>query len=140
EVRFTLGPKPGRRRPPAEAAGTIRFALRRGGVVCERPPVSPATVAPAAAANAEGWRLRPLLEALVRRGGGGVQGQLLAYRVFLRVPAELLDRAGLHSLNLVEDDFVIREPELYAAIRRSMREVAGFEDDTPAAPTTCSVS
>lgn len=140
EVRFTCGPKAGRRRPPVEVPGTIRFKMNRSGVTCERRPAAQPHAEPADPAVTGGWRLRPLLDAIVRRGGGGVQGQLLAYRVFLRVPAELLDRAGLHSLNLVDDDFVVREPELYAAIRRSMREVAGFEDDTPAAPMACSLT
>ncbi len=134
EIRFTCKAK--KRARPTEAAGTVRFAVRRSGVTCERPPAPP----PASVVPAEGWRLRPLLDAIVRRGGGGVQGQLLAYRVFLRVPAELLDRAGLHSLNLAEADFVIRDAELHAAIRRSMCEVAGMADDSPAEPASCTVS
>jgi hypothetical protein len=136
EIRFTCGSKGRRVRVQAEPEAAIRFAVRRSGVVAVRRnddggqnPVP-----------AEGWRLRPLLDAIVRRGGGGVQGQLLAYRVFLRVPAELLDRAGLHSLNLAEADFVIRDAELHAAIRRSMCAVAGMADDSPAEPASCTVS
>ena len=136
EIRFTCGPKGHRVRAQAEPDAAIRFAVCRSGVVAVRrnddrgPDPAPA----------EGWRLRPLLDAIVRRGGGGVTGQLLAYRVFLRVPAELLDRAGLHSLNFAEADFVIRDAELYAAIRRSMCEVAGMADDSPAEPASCTVS
>lgn len=136
EIRFTCSSKGHRVRAQAEPEAAIRFAVRRSGVVAVRrngdggPNPAPA----------EGWRLRPLLDAIVRRGGGGVQGQLLAYRVFLRVPAELLDRAGLHSLNLAEADFVIRDAELHAAIRRSMCEVAGMADDSPAEPASCTVS
>ena len=137
EICFTCKAK--KRAPrPAESAATVRFAVRRSGVTCERRPAEAET--PASAAPAEGWLLRPLLDAIVRRGGGGVAGQLLAYRVFLRVPVELLDRAGLHSLNLAGTDYVIRDVELYAAIRRSMCEVAGMADDSPAAPVSCTVS
>ncbi len=124
EIHFRLGPPAGRRPRVADSAGLIRFALRRAAAV----PVAGASARVVATAVQEkAWPLRPIIDAILRHGGGGVSGQLLAYRVFLRVPADLLDRAGLHSLNLVADDFLLRDPELYAALSQSIRDVAGLD-------------
>jgi hypothetical protein len=126
EIRILIAADGSRRRPPADPAGLIRLALRRSPFAPVRTSAAPHATA-AAPATTVGWPLRPILDAIGRKGGGGVTGQLLAYRVFLRIPADLLDRAGLHSLNLADNGFTIRDPELYAALRRSAREVAGVE-------------
>ena len=126
EIRFSVAPPHGRRPPPVESSQLIRVTLRRDSVA---PRADVAACPPPAGAESGCWRLRPILDAIVCHGGGGVSGQLLTYRVFLRVPAELLDQAGLHSLNFVDDDFIIRDPELHAAIIKSMREVAGLEGE-----------
>ena len=134
EIRFALA-APERRRP--EPRHLIRFALRRTGA-----PRSASALPEAPAPAAAGWRLRPILDAISRHGGGNVTGQLLAYRVFLGIPAELLDRAGLYSLSLTENDFTIHDSEFYAALRRSVREVAGIEIETiagAAAPAASSL-
>jgi hypothetical protein len=124
EIRFSVGPAQGRRSPPDESRHLIRFSLRRASVATG---TDAAALSPPLGTESGSWRLRPILDAIVRHGGGGVPGQLLTYRVFLRVPAELLDQAGLHSLNLTDDAFTIHNPELHAAILKSMREVAGLE-------------
>lgn len=124
EIRFRIAPPTGRRPRVAEPAGLIRVALRRAAVAPDS--AAPAAVV-ASASQEKAWPLRPIIDAILRHGGGGVSGQLLAYRVFLRVPADMLDRAGLHSLNLVADDFLIRDPELYESLCRSLREVAGLD-------------
>lgn len=85
-----------------------------------------------------GWKLRPLLQSIIARGGGGTPGHLLVYRVFLQVPSELMVRAGLHTLSLADETYTIRDPDLYRAIATSMRDVAGialpeFELADPAA-------
>ncbi len=85
-----------------------------------------------------GWKLRPLLQSIIARGGGGTPGHLLVYRVFLQVPSELMVRAGLHTLSLADETYTIRDPDLYRAIAISMRDVAGialpeFELADPAA-------
>jgi len=128
EIRILVAAPGVRRRPPADPAGLIRLSLRRSPFAPVRADVAPTTPS-AAPAPAAGWPLRPILDAIGRKGGG-VVGQLLAYRVFLRVPADLLDRAGLHSLSLADNGFIIRDPELYAALCRSAREVAGVEVST----------
>ena len=128
EIRILVAAPGVRRRPPTDPAGLIRLSLRRSPFAPVR-TVAASTVPSAAPAPTAGWPLRPILDAIGRKGGG-VVGQLLAYRVFLRVPADLLDRAGLHSLSLADNGFIIRDPELYAALCRSAREVAGVEVST----------
>ena len=128
EIRILVAAPGVRRRPPTDPAGLIRLSLRRSPFAPVR-AVAASTVPSAAPAPTAGWPLRPILDAIGRKGGG-VVGQLLAYRVFLRVPADLLDRAGLHSLSLADNGFIIRDPELYAALCRSAREVAGVEVST----------
>lgn len=59
--------------------------------------------------------------------GGGVEGQLLVYQVFLRVPFQLLHDEGIKSLQLVDEKTVIRNPELHAAIVKAAKDVAGIE-------------
>ncbi len=73
-----------------------------------------------------GWRLRPLLDAIIARSGG-LAGQFLVYRIFLRLPAELVAAAGIKSLSLVSDDFKIYDPQLREAICEAAREMAGLE-------------
>ena len=128
EIRILVAAPGVRRRPPTDPAGLIRLSLRRSPFAPVRTDAA-STVPSVAPAPTAGWPLRPILDAIGRKGGG-VVGQLLAYRVFLRVPADLLDRAGLHSLSLADNGFIIRDPELYAALCRSAREVAGVEVPT----------
>lgn len=84
--------------------------------------------APAAAStDTPGLRLRPILDAIGAKAGGGVAGQLLVYRVFLQIPTELMQAAGIHSLNLVDDHFTLTHPELRAALAETARRHAGVE-------------
>jgi hypothetical protein len=80
-----------------------------------------------------GLRLRPVLDAIGAKAGGGVAGQLLVYRVFLQIPTELMRAAGLNSLNLVDDQFTLRHPELRAALADTARRHAGVDIEALAA-------
>jgi len=97
-------------RRQARDAGLIRFTVRK------TPPPS----------SAAAWKLRPILNAIVEKGGGGLTGQLLAYRVFLGIPAEITSAAGLSSLSLVNDDFTVTDPRLMDALTTAARTVAGL--------------
>jgi uncharacterized protein (DUF433 family) len=79
---------------------------------------------------APGLRLRPILDAIGAKAGGGVAGQLLVYRVFLQIPTELMQAAGIHSLNLVDDHFTLNHPELRAALAETARRHAGVDIET----------
>ncbi len=104
---------------PARPAPAISFSIDS-----TRQTTSPA---PATPAPAGGLRLRPVLDAIGAKAGGGVAGQLLVYRVFLQIPTELMQAAGLHSLNLVDDQFTLRHPELRAALADTARRHAGVD-------------
>ena len=80
-----------------------------------------------------GLRLRPVLDLIGAKAGGGIAGQLLIYRVFLQIPTELMHAAGIHSLNLVDDAFTLHHPALIAALAESARRHAGVDIDALAA-------
>jgi hypothetical protein len=103
---------------PARPAPAISFSIN---------PSRPAAPVSAPAAPTDGLRLRPVLDAIGAKAGGGVAGQLLVYRVFLQIPTELMQAAGLHSLNLVDDHFTLRHPELRAALADTARRHAGVD-------------
>lgn len=79
------------------------------------------------ASAAPGLRLRPVLDAIGAKAGGGIAGQLLVYRVFLQIPTELMHAAGIHSLSLVDDEFTLSHPELRAALADTARRHAGID-------------
>ncbi len=81
-----------------------------------------------------GLRLRPILDAIGAKAGGGVAGQLLVYRIFLQIPTALMQAAGLHSLSLVDDQFTLHHPELRAALAETARRQAGVDIEALAAP------
>jgi hypothetical protein len=87
---------------------------------CERPMA-------AAATSHDAMKLRPVIQAIETKGGGGISGQLLVYRVFLRVPFGSLYDEGITSLKLVDDESAVRNPDLKAAILQAAREIAGVE-------------
>lgn len=74
-----------------------------------------------------GRLLRPMLEQIENIKGGGVEGQLLVYQVFLRVPYQLLHDEGIKALHFVDERTVIQNPALHAAIVKAAKEVAGIE-------------
>ena len=113
----------------APAAVNLRIAATRSPAAAAPPP---RTDAPAAAST-DGLRLRPILEAIGAKAGGGVAGQLLVYRVFLQIPTELMHAAGIHSLSLVDDQFTLRHPELRAALADTARRHAGVDIEALAA-------
>lgn len=74
-----------------------------------------------------GCLLRPILSKIENIKGGGVEGQLLVYQVFLRVPFQMLHDEGIKSLQLVDDKTRISNPELHAAIVKAAKEVTGID-------------
>ena len=95
--------------------------------------IGPATRAAAPAGHPhplpDGTRLRPIIDAITAKAGGGIAGQLLVYRVFLQIPTELMHAAGLHSLNLVDDNFKIPNAAFRAALATAARRHADVDID-----------
>lgn len=80
----------------------------------------------AAAPGAGAWPIRPVLEAIRRKAGeDAMLSQLLAYRVFLRVPAQLLEESGIRSVSLIDPNLMITSPALREALAKSLQEVTG---------------
>jgi hypothetical protein len=50
-------------------------------------------------------------------------GQLLAYRVFLRVPPEILQSEEIVSIHLVDDTSIVRSESLQKAISSAVHEI-----------------
>lgn len=109
-VAFTITNDKARIERKAAAAMTITFRIS-----------APAKETPSA------WRLRPLLQAIEQKGGGGLPGQLLVYRVFIHVPADLMHAAGIQSISLVDDNVVIRDRAFYDSLCQAAHAVASID-------------
>jgi hypothetical protein len=107
------------------SAPVVRFRIGR-------PAAENQAVVPPARTSG-GMKLRPILDAIGAKAGGGVAGQLLVYRVFLQIPTELMQAAGLHSLSLVDDNYTLSHPGLRAALADTARLHAGIDIESLAA-------
>lgn len=85
------------------------------------------SISPPGGGQANGRLLRPLLEQIANIKGGGVEGQLLVYQVFLRVPYQLLHDEGIKALHFVDERTVIQTSSLHAAIVKAAKDVAGID-------------
>lgn len=104
----------------------VSFTLRKSGsrvaaVVPPMPPPPP--VLPRA------WLIKPLLDFVRAKAGGGSLGQLAVYRTFLKVPQELLKASKVEQLDLDSPDIQISDVTLLNAIRKGATEVLGVGDD-----------
>jgi hypothetical protein len=78
-------------------------------------------------ATAGGYRLKTIMEKIGILRGGGVEGDFLVYQVFVRVPYQLLHKEGIRSLDLVNNNTMIQNEELYLAIVKATKEVTGVQ-------------
>ncbi len=133
-------PAPEARRAPASPTrvAPVSFRISSSNTAARRPALSlrvardgfVAASAPAEPPSRTGvWKLRPVLDAIGGKAGGGVAGQLLIYRVFLNIPTELMHAAGLHSLSLVKSDFTVTHPGFRAALAEAARRHADVDID-----------
>jgi hypothetical protein len=74
------------------------------------------TAAPSAPVKRGPMRLSAVVDFLLNAAGHSSVGQLLVYRVFLRVPPELLQRAEIETVQLKNDNSLIRDESLQEAI------------------------
>lgn len=76
-----------------------------------------------------GMPIRPLLDFIVQRAGGSsvpkLLQQLAVYRVFRKVPNELVLAGNLPSLSLTDANFELQNKELYDAIVHAIEETFG---------------
>jgi hypothetical protein len=71
------------------------------------------------------YKLRPILAQIEKLCGGGIEGDLLVYQVFLRIPLNLLRAEGISSLHIVDDQTSFDSPALLEAIMSATKEVTG---------------
>ena len=69
-------------------------------------------------------RLSAVVDYITSLVGNTSLGQILVYRVFLRVPPELLQAEEIASIHLVNDTSLIRSEALQKAIANAVSEVA----------------
>lgn len=126
------GPSPAAPVPPGFAAG--QPATRAAAPAAASQPVAPRPQPQPAVPPAQkqtqlpqGQQLKPLVDAIIAKAGGGTKGQLAVYRVFLKVPSHMLAAAGLGKLSLIDQTVVIRDSELWTNIVRAAQEVAGLD-------------
>ncbi|HSI85548.1 MAG: hypothetical protein ACAI35_01425 [Candidatus Methylacidiphilales bacterium] len=138
--------------PPPKQAPVKPSFVPRAGVTSMRPPSPAAPISPGfgpqgsartpnsapmsdsaddasvpATFPVDGQKLKPLVDAIVNKAGGGTKGQLAVYRVFLKVPSDLLKAAGVGKLSLIDQNAAIKDPVLWETILRATMEVAGLE-------------
>jgi hypothetical protein len=68
-------------------------------------------------------RLSAIVDYIVSLGDTIQLGQLLAYRVFLRVPPEVLQSEDIVSIHLVDDTSIVRSGALQQAIADAVHEI-----------------
>ena len=68
-------------------------------------------------------RLKAVVDFIVSQVGNSSLGQLVVYRVFLRVPPQLLQAEDIASVHLLNDQSVVKTEDLKQAIASSVMEV-----------------
>jgi len=94
-----------------------------------KPVAAPASITPppisAPVTKSHGpMRLNAVVDYITSLVGNTALGQILVYRVFLRIPPELLQAEEIASVHLVNDTSLIRSEALQKAIAQAVNEVA----------------
>jgi hypothetical protein len=72
------------------------------------------------------FKLQPIISQIEKLSKGGIEGSVLAYQVFLKVPAKLLRDEGIESFHLVDADTEFTNQRLCQAIIRATTEITGY--------------
>jgi hypothetical protein len=83
--------------------------------------VEPVMESPVIARRA--MRLSAIVDYIISLAESIPLGQLLAYRIFLRVPPEILQSEDIVSIHLVDDTSLIRTETLQKAIASAVQEI-----------------
>ena len=96
--------------------------------------LKPGAAAPHIAVGITGYKLKPLFDFIIDKAGGDalpkVAAQLAVYRVFRRVPRELVLADNIHSLNIADPTIEVHNKELYDAIIRAIEATFGVKYDS----------
>jgi hypothetical protein len=109
--------------PPIVTPPPISSALAPSAPAPGSPPpvVTPPPLTPKAGRGA--MSLGAVVNHIVSQVGNNSLGQLVVYRVFLRVPPQLLQAEDIASVHLVNDQSVVKTDALKQAIAGSVMEV-----------------
>ncbi|MGL4401971.1 MAG: hypothetical protein ACRCXD_19085 [Luteolibacter sp.] len=72
------------------------------------------------------FKLQPIISQIEKLSKGGIEGSVLAYQVFLKVPAKLLRDEGIESFHLVDANTEFTNQRLCQAIIRATTEITGY--------------
>ena len=72
------------------------------------------------------YKLQPIISQIEKLSSGGVEGSVLVYQVFLKVPTELLRNEGIESLKLVDANTEFSSQKLCQAIVRATTQITGY--------------
>jgi hypothetical protein len=67
-----------------------------------------------------GLHLKSLIAFIISQAPTRTEGQIAVYRVFLRVPSDLMRRNGIVSLSLVDNASIIEDPELLRSVEAAV--------------------
>jgi len=81
------------------------------------------------AVGISGYKLKPLFDFIVEQAGGSalprIAAQLAVYRVFRRVPRELMVADNIHSFSIGDPSIEVHNKQLYDAIVRAIEATFG---------------
>lgn len=125
--------------PKPSAAAPVPAAPLISTTIKPAPPrlafsLKPGTTAPYIAVGLTGYKLKPLFDFIIDKAGGDalpkVAAQLAVYRVFRRVPRELVLADNIHSLNIADPTIEVHNKDLYDAIVRAIEATFGVKYDS----------
>lgn len=84
------------------------------------PVAAPAAPQPDKTGN-RAFDLKNVSDFIITLGGKGRVGQLAAHRVFLKIPPDVLKKAGVNSLNDIYKSMIVKDDDLKAEIIKSTK-------------------
>jgi hypothetical protein len=94
--------------------------VKKTALLRSTPPAAPSEKSPRGP-----LRLGALVAHLISLADSHALGQFLVYRVFLRVPPELLQAEDIATVHLAGDTSLVRGEKLQQAIAKAVQELAG---------------
>ena len=118
-------PRPAIQPPAVQAPPPLPPSVRLGTPTAVSAPAlsTPSVAAPAPKATGRTMKLSAVVDYIVSLVGNVAIGQILVYRVFLRVPPELLMAEDIASVYLVNDSSLITGEKLQQAIADAVNSV-----------------
>jgi hypothetical protein len=116
-------PKPETEAPPAVLASAVMEETAQSFQATSPAPAPPPLTPPPLSPPRGPMRIKAVVDHIISQVGNNSLGQLVVYRVFLRVPPQLLQAEDIASVHLVNDSSVVKTEPLKEAIAHSVMEV-----------------